>query len=357
MEVWEKYMVTDDFLNDPIHGSRTCISCHGGVDPAESKESAHVGRLADPLEENASLCATCHSNIVDQHYTSLHYTQAGYEDMLLTRSGAIELTVDMSLMLAENCTKCHVTCGQCHVSRPAASEGGFLQGHKFRQPSQTNNCTACHGSRIGEEFKGSREGYQPDTHYLKGMNCFACHSGSELHGDGTSYTHRLDVAELDTCESSGCHPNVPTSNSWHTLHVESVQCQVCHSQAYKNCYECHTGTFLKFPSRIDFRIGLNPIESEKRPWKYVLLRHIPVHPDTFSSYGITLDNFAALPTWKYTAPHNIRKNTPQTATCESCHDNADVFLTPDYIDSLIAEGVMHELEIDANAGVVVTDIP
>jgi len=363
LEVWEKYQIKDDFLDDAKHSAQGCTGCHSGVELAADKPAAHEGLVRDPIEDRGNeLCGGCHSAIFNDYETSIHYTQAGYGDMLLQRSGAAELTADMELALSENCTKCHTTCGQCHISRPFALEGGFISGggHIFRPPSQTNNCTACHGSRISEEFKGSREGYDPDTHYLSGMTCFGCHSASEIHGDGTQYTHRYDVAELNTCASSGCHDSLE-SNMYHDNHVGLVQCQVCHSQDYKVCYECHAGDGLQFPSRIDFRIGLNPKKSAERPENYVLLRHIPIHPDTYTNYDVTLDNFDSMPTWKYASPHNIRLNTPRTASCAVCHsdtlENPSVFLTEDYIQSLITEGVMVSEELAANADVVVPEIP
>ncbi len=79
------------------------------------------------------------------------------------------------------------------------------------------------------------------------------------------------------------------------------------------------------------------------------LRHIPVAKDSFSFYGDNLlPNYDALPTWAYTTPHNIQRNTPQTETCYACHGNADIFLT---IDKVYPE------EINANLSVIVTQIP
>ena len=44
-----------------------------------------------------------------------------------------------------------------------------------------------------------------------------------------------------------------------------------------------------------FKIGLNPKQSEERPWNYVVLRHVPIDPDNFAFYGKDiLANFDAL---------------------------------------------------------------
>jgi thiosulfate/3-mercaptopyruvate sulfurtransferase len=79
------------------------------------------------------------------------------------------------------------------------------------------------------------------------------------------------------------------------------------------------------------------------------VRHVPIVRDSFAYYGENLlPNFDALPTWKYATPHNIQRNTPQTETCNSCHGNAEFFLT--------ADDVLPE-ELEANKDVIVEEVP
>jgi len=161
-----------------------------------------------------------------------------------------------------------------------------------------------------------------------------------------------------SCQDEGCHDSVAPGDGIinHTEeHLASLSCQVCHSTTYKNCYSCHVGQqegvafFQIEPSVMDFKIGLNPRQSEDRPWKYVTLRHVPVDPESFAYYGEgLLPNFDALPTWVYATPHNIQRNTPQTETCDACHGNAGLFLT---VDDLL------DYEIEANKDVIVEEIP
>jgi hypothetical protein len=81
-----------------------------------------------------------------------------------------------------------------------------------------------------------------------------------------------------------------------------------------------------------FYIGRNTLRSAERPYQYVTVRHVPIDPDSFSAYGDDLlINFLNRPTWSYATPHNTQLNTPQTATCKSCHENDDVFLTADKV--------------------------
>ena len=98
-----------------------------------------------------------------------------------------------------------------------------------------------------------------------------------------------------------------------------------------------------------FAIGFNPNETEERTWSYVVLRQIPSDLQRFGFYGENLlHSFDARPTWVYATPHNIQRSTPQNASCDSCHGNADVFLTE--------ERVAPE-ELEASRLVIVTEGP
>ncbi|MEI2421919.1 hypothetical protein V6O07_16705, partial [Arthrospira platensis SPKY2] len=55
-----------------------------------------------------------------------------------------------------------------------------------------------------------------------------------------------------------------------------------------------------------------------------------------------------LPTWTYATPHNIQRNTPQTASCNACHGNADIFLTEDKVSPET---------LQANQPVIVPEVP
>jgi thiosulfate/3-mercaptopyruvate sulfurtransferase len=125
---------------------------------------------------------------------------------------------------------------------------------------------------------------------------------------------------------------------------------------YKNCYSCHVQTsdegtpyFKIEPSEMAFYIGKNAEPTELRPWSYVVLRHVPIDRESFSFYGNNLlPEFDALPTFAYATPHNIQKNTPQNASCDSCHGNESLFLT--------ADKVLPE-ELAANRDVIVDELP
>ncbi len=360
MEVWEKYQVSSAFFAD-AHGAFSCTSCHGGQTGINTKEAAHVGMVIDPSAGDSPACRSCHLGIVTNHAASLHGTQNGYMTQFAIRTGQAQPSAQVEAMFTARCSGCHTSCGQCHISRPTSVEGGLVNGHVIaRRPSQTDNCTACHGSRVGDEFRGHNEGIAPDVHYLRGKTCFACHTGTELHGDGTTPAGRYDAPGAPEC--TDCHPEVltDTENTQHDIHTGTVACQVCHSVEYKNCYSCHVkldSQGIRFPSRMDFRIGRNPNPTADRPWSYVVVRHIPIAPDSFEPWGVSLPQYAATPTWRYATPHNIQKRTPQNATCDACHGVRDLYLTPEYADTLIEAGLMFQEEIQANDGIFVRQLP
>lgn len=166
------------------------------------------------------------------------------------------------------------------------------------------SCTACHGTRVGEEFRGMHAGIPADVHYNKGMQCVACHNADEVHTSSADSKHRYDES-LTQCED--CH-QIGNENSYHAVHGNKLSCQVCHSQPYKNCYSCHVGKEsrgLTRPSEIDFKIGKNHLKSESRPYDYTVVRHVPIAPDSYDDWAPgQLSNFSALPTWKHATPHN-----------------------------------------------------
>jgi hypothetical protein len=343
---------------DDYHSKFACTYCHGGDYQTEDKVKAHAGLIADPSADMAnSRCVLCHESTITKHKQSIHFNQTGYFTSYTMRSGKAPDQAYMN-MFNKACATCHTTCGQCHISQPKSVKGGLLDGHVFKKtPNVIKNCTACHGSRVGEEFKGDRSGYKADVHYLKGMNCVNCHDGEEMHA--SNGPHRYET-ESNHIACRDCHSDYLTSSDkviYHNVHQNKVQCQVCHSQAYKNCYQCHVGKGTQKPSQIDFRIGKNPRKGERFPYEYVLLRHIPIVPETYQSAELSLPNYTAYPTWELTTPHNIQRKTPQTDGCNNCHTNKDVFLTQEHIDSLITAGFMIPDEIEANKDVITEVIP
>jgi hypothetical protein len=284
--------------------------------------------VRDPSEDGVA-CSACHEAITTPFASSMHAQLTGERNAIAARTGIDwEDHPDLSAGFDASCNGCHATCGQCHVSRPNSVEGGFVSGHVFeRTPSMINQCVACHGSRVGEEFRGVHrdeiDGYQADVHYLASMRCEDCHTANEMHT--ATGEHRYAVDSGPMCED--CHADLEDANSYHSRHMGDLSCQVCHSQDYKQCASCHTPDGLDGESELGFKIGLNPLP-ETRSATYVTLRHAPVVPDSFAGwgYGDGLPGFDTLPTFKYATPHNIQRWTTRTTALDggscatACHD-------------------------------------
>ena len=359
LEAWEKVYVNYDFVAD-IHNIQNCIGCHGGVGDVEDMEAAHEGVVRDPLTDPdyQDSCASCHTESSRLAETSLHRNLTGYHTALEAR-GADLTDPAMETAFNNHCSECHATCGQCHISRPTALDGGLLNEHEVKAiASMKDTCMACHGARVANEYQGKNEGVPGSVHWTQGgMSCYDCHEVTHYHGDGTEYAHRYDGEPGVQCLD--CHPEALPENSdldEHVLHAEKVACEVCHvSGPYKSCYSCHvqlsdegTPFYTTDESQLTLKIGRNPIQSEDRPWDYVLLRHVPVAKDTFGYYGYELEDFDNAPTWKYATPHNIQRETAQNQDCESCHGNEELFLTSADVASA---------ELAANESVIVEFVP
>jgi thiosulfate/3-mercaptopyruvate sulfurtransferase len=262
------------------------------------------------------------------------------------------LPIELTEGFSGECTSCHTTCGQCHVSRPESVHGGFIDNHRFKKtPDQINNCQACHGSRIATDYEGHLSENKPDVHYQSWMKCWDCHT-ENMHADASNYESRYHLPDLPKCED--CHSGTNDINAYHRVHWpednKGLSCFVCHSQPYNNCNSCHTknpdgdlsewwqtnygdvpgetdvqqgaGGYLEYP---DFKIGYN-YNQELHKGKFIVVRHIPIVRDSYRPWGHqTLSNYDVRPTWEYTSPHNIQRFTPQTDTTggvscgASCH--------------------------------------
>ncbi len=348
--------VSDPKFAESTHGKMGCVACHGGVSTATDKEAAHKNVVKDPTAKSEQACGQCHGNINQVFATSLHATQTGY--MTYLRNMGVNVDDPKAKeAFGNHCAGCHATCSQCHISRPAYTGGGLLAGHAIKKvASLSDTCMACHGARVGDEYRGSYENVPGDVHWVKGgMACVKCHSQAALHGDGQARTNMYDKP---TTSCLTCHPNVTTDGKvqQHTLHANKVSCQVCHAAGeYKNCANCHVGKddrgaiFRKLdPSWMDFKIAKNPVKTADKPFNYVLVRHVPTNPDLFEYYGVKFTTPNAVSSWRPTTPHNMQRKTPQNETCNSCHGNAKLFLTKDMVKPE---------ELEANKSVIVETIP
>lgn len=358
LEPWEKVLVSASFL-ESTHGQFTCVQCHGGTQSPD-KDTAHTDLIANPYTDSVGRCDRCHEEIMATFPDSLHASLSGYPVAMQSRS-VPENHPALQEAYNNHCSKCHSSCTDCHITQPQHLGGGFLDGHNFvKTPPMTRTCTACHGTRVGDEYLGKHEDIPGDVHFRVGrMNCVACHSGESLHNTppdarGNRYWGEQSPA-CTTCHTTVGQKDDPILQ--HTIHGEKLSCQVCHSVSYTSCDGCHVAisdkTGLPFfrteATYLTFFIGRNPLDNENRPYEYVPLRHVPVAPTSYQYYGENLlPNFDLRPTWMYATPHNIQRKTPQNQSCNSCHGNAEIFLTADKVKPE---------ELNANRRVIVEEVP
>lgn len=351
LAAWEKVLVDGESMaEDEVHAEVTCIACHAGTN-SDDMTVAHEGMILDPSANPTASCGSCHPDVQAAHEVSLHATLAGYDNALNERT-VPENHPQIDEMQTFHCESCHATCGDCHIAQPDTVGGGLLEGHAILgTPPMTRTCTACHGSRVGNEYLGKNEGIPADVHFTQGrMTCVDCHTGDELHGVGMEdVDHRYDGARTPKCED--CHADVGGSNEYHTNHTLTVSCQVCHSVEYTNCTNCHveqTPEGIPFYTveahETGFFIARNANPSFEYPFLYGVVRHVPVDPDQYAFYGDNLlPNFDNRPTFAWATPHNIQLYTPQSIQCSNCHGNRDIFLTADKVP---------EGELEANLSII-----
>jgi 3-mercaptopyruvate sulfurtransferase SseA len=353
LEPQAKVLVSREFLST-THGGLACESCHGGNPAAAAKTGAHAGMEPMPSEKRpAQACGDCHAEVVATSKDSVHATLSTFGQVLGNRSGK-EQWSHVDEARRNHCSACHTSCGGCHVSRPAFAGKGFVKGHSFQRRSDpVNQCTACHGSRVGSEYYGERGA--GDVHAAKAMDCVACHPAKEMHAAAPKdLPGRYQLPELARC--TDCHADLEHGSVRdHAIHAGKVQCQACHSQSYVNCYGCHVGKDAEgtpyFQNRREvetFKLGLD--QDARAPGsghRFVVVRHVPAYPEMFDFYGKDLfPGFAAVPTWKRASPHNIQRRTWQAANCNHCHGNRALFL---------ASTDLLGFETQANAKVIVPD--
>lgn len=334
MEAEDKFVVSEAFLGS-FHGQLGCIACHGGQNVADMEE-AHRDIVVQPSAGSDHVCASCHGDIAETYALSLHSTTAGIERGL--ERLAYPHTYNNNPALAEvyehDCSSCHASCGECHVSRPRAIGGGVHTQHEFvREPPIEDTCWGCHGARNAGEYIGNVNGIRtvPDVHFQADMHCSDCHALDNFHGSGEFETGMWDLDTLPSC--TDCHSQVYAADSpidAHRYHEpDMMSCQVCHSLPVNNCTGCHVSPDggSTMTSRMQFKIGLNPNPDEKRPYTYVALRHVPTTKTMLDAFeeGL-LQNFDNITSYKISPSHNIQRTTPQNRDCQRCHGNERIFL-------------------------------
>lgn len=131
----EKIYVDSEFAEDENHGQMGCEECHGGDPGTPDWKKAHIGLVKDPSYPDPSeTCGACHEDIAAHYQSSLHVSLATFKKAIDARASDDAATyAKIDAARQGHCTACHSSCGQCHVSRPDAVEGGLLESHLFQK--------------------------------------------------------------------------------------------------------------------------------------------------------------------------------------------------------------------------------
>jgi hypothetical protein len=203
-------------------------------------------------------------------------------------------------------------------------------------------CVDCHGGDLAASSFHSAA-------HVDAMSCHVCHAQPYKQCYGCHTQERNGTAyftnnESDPTRAARRAPPAWTSSASYAkdayvthggVEYRSLQASnVNHAPPDAAWWVAATAPLPAGDALITFRVGNNPRYGEPGAPKYAVLRHVPIDGETFAYTvdGTRIDglvpDLAALPTWKYATPHNIRRRTlittdpdgdgPATA-CGNCH--------------------------------------
>ncbi len=309
-------------------GSATLIKAVGTATEA-------VFTTADGLEDNVLYVAgavaespsgevassnrpTVHTNFFpwDEYFpTSLHATGAGEQSFYSEYPyGGFENFTQVPYSQL-NCRGCHSQTS----GLPPVSGRGCERCHDEVDPglgsavdaSLTGVCGDCHGRLIAEAVT---QGYS-DVHRDAGLDCMACHTLGDVHGDGTAYESMLQEGAIDSkCED--CH----SMGAGHDPHGGKLDCSACHTQSVVTCYNCH----------FDKELGCCGPESEGAyeqftNWIFLVNRGDKVTVGNMQTLKVGgTDEVPESLTFASFAPHHAHTITARGLSCDACHGNEAV---------------------------------
>lgn len=169
--------------------------------------------------------------------TSLHHTGEGMRYWYEKEDGFMSITKVPYSQLG--CKSCHVSsCGVCHTTRD-----GKKCSYSTSKAKDTETCLVCH-ARAKAAFSIGEQTDALDVHIARGMGCSDCHSGEDVHGDGTRYHSMRDPGAVKV-QCSDCHEFDPlTVTRTHKIHFGRLDCTACHVSNSLTCLNCHFDSFV-----------------------------------------------------------------------------------------------------------------
>ncbi len=232
---------------------------------------------------------------------SLHYTAAGMEHWYSKENGGLEQLTNIPYEEL-GCRNCHAGgCDRCHRVEKQEKDCKVLE-YSTDAAAKQKMCLACHG-REGAMIRINHKANQDDVHLSMGMVCVDCHSGRELHGDGTPYISLKQPGAMDTqCEN--CHDDVKPTEA-HTVHNGRLDCKACHIRHVVSCTNCHFDTMVREGKR-----KAVPVSG----WVFLMNYEGKVTSASMQTF-VT----GGTKTFLLFAPHMSHAVMKEGRTCEGCH--------------------------------------
>lgn len=233
----------------------------------------------------------------DPFLSSLHHTARGMGHWYAKVNGGLEMVTGVPY--AElGCQSCHVaSCADCH--------GTEIDGRAAYSTSVARNqalCLKCHAREASVMKLDKAQGHE-DVHVQAGMQCMDCHTGSDVHGDGTEYASMTQPGALSpTCQ--GCHDDIPRTTS-HTVHQGRLDCKACHVRQVVSCTNCHFETLVKAGKRVAVPVS---------GWVFLINHDGKVTSANMQTF-VAPEN----KTFLMFAPQFSHSVTKQGRSCEECH--------------------------------------
>lgn len=238
--------------------------------------------------------------------TSLHSTRQGKFNAYAKENGGMELITNIPME--------DLACWQCHGATDASGNAypenyvpgcGDCHGAGFAVAEQS--CLACHTRQTIERTRyGAFEGDKVDVHMNAGMQCWACHSAAELHGDDGVLYPSLKAAGAVQVSCVQCHNNVPV-NEAHALHADTVDCSACHAVGTVTCAGCHFETVVA--------TGKNRAINQLWNFKMLVKKDGKVKLGSFLTHSFDGKTNVIISSFH---SHTIKK---EASSCQDCHAN------------------------------------
>ena len=248
----------------------------------------------------------------DEYYeTSLHRTGMGKQTFYneVPNGGFEKFTgIPYSQLVCQGCHTPGLGYGTVKGERGCAScheDDNPQLGAQVNANLTDGVCGPCHSRQKAEALVHQFS----DEHRDSGMDCMACHTLEDMHGDGTPYVSMLDPGAIDP-KCVDCHTSVP-ANSYHNRHAQNISCSACHIQSVVTCNNCHFESEVEVHQKIAY--------AQFKNWKFLLNRDGKVEIGNYQS--ATYDGRAVVAFGPYYA-HTIAKNA--ITSCGNCHGNPAV---------------------------------